>query len=257
MWSTSNRAIAAAFAGLGFRVVINETEIIELSSWKNLRFEVSDASLTNPKLPTREDLYRGWKEGTLEKLDADHPFLCGIYAGLNMEAIMKMQAERTPYRLTHTAGSPLYRYLPGNEEPRFQFMPIKHATVDLPLAAAVGLAGLPIISMDGEPGCRRYLFPDVTHPSALIAQPIPISAFFERIERGKPSLKLGLIDPRHPVVLGYNGSYAYGELLRKLKVIKRRLLVKDPDSDRRALIPESPSKALEDEMARHFRVSGA
>ena len=78
MWSTNSHKIAAAFAGLGFRVVINETEIIELNQWRNLRFEVSDNSLTNPHLPHRDDLYRGWMENTLVKADNDHPFLCGI-----------------------------------------------------------------------------------------------------------------------------------------------------------------------------------
>lgn len=260
-WSTSNRAIAAAYAGLGFRVVINETEIIELGSWKNLRFEVSDHSLTNPKLPMRDDLYRGWKEGSLEKLDSDHPFLCGIYAGLNMEAIMKMQAEGMfRHCLTRPLNSPLYRYLPGAADERLKLLPAKHATMDLPLAAAVGLAGLPVTDFDGEPGRRRYLFPDTTVDAlsgglpVSPSQSLPISAFFARIERGKPSLQLGLTHPMHPIVQGYNGAYAYGELQRQINRLKRRILLKDPDSDRRALMPESPSKQFEDELRAHFRI---
>lgn len=257
MWSTNSHKIAAAFAGLGFRVVINETEIIELDQWRNLRFEVSETSLTNPALPHRDDLYRGWREGTLEQIDSDHPFLCGIWAGHNMERLMKMQATAQRFRLHRPAGSPLYRYEPGEENPRLMVQPVKHATVDLPLSAAVALVGLPVTSFDGEPGRRRYLFPDQTledvmSPSA--AQAIPVSALFARIERGRPNLQLGLTHPQHPVVHGYNGSHAYGVLLSKLKTLKKRLLIKDPYSDRRALVPETPSKKFEDEIRAHFRI---
>lgn len=258
MWSVKNRAIAAAFAGLGFRVVINETEIIELKQWKNLRFEVSDTSLTNPRLPSRDDLYRGWKEGTLEKLDNDHPFLCGIWAGLNMEKLMKMQDTGESFHLVRQLGSPLYRYEPGVEDLRLKLAPVRHATTDLPLAAAVGLAGLPVTNIDGEPGYRRYLFPDATHEHLAGIDEVmlmPVSKFFPRIERGKPGLQLGLTHPQHPVIFGYNGAYAYGEILRKLKGLKKRLLIKDPYSDRRALVPENPSPGLEDEMRQHFRIA--
>lgn len=281
-WSTNNHKIAAAFAGLGFRVELNETEIIELDSWRNLRFEVSDTSLTNPKLPSRDDLFRGWMEGTLLQIDNDHPFLCGYYACHNMEALMKMQASGQPYALQLVKGSPLYHYQPGTEDPRLSLSPVRHATVDLPLAAAVGLAGLPVIDLDGEPGRRRYLMPDLLkempfqppkqrewvpvvardeHGFCHVGKrledeviPLPPAAFFPRIERGKPNLQLGLTHPMHPVVLGYNGAYAYGVLRRKLNELKRRLLIKAPDSDRRALIPLNPSKQLEDEVRQHFQV---
>lgn len=258
-WSTNNHKLAAAYAGLGFRVVINETEIIELNQWRNLRFEVSDTSLTNPKLPHRDDLYRGWKERTLEKMDSDHPFLCGIHAGHNMECLMKKQATGLSLALKLIPGSPLYRYETGVEDPRLTLAPVQHATIDLPLAAAVGLGGLPVIDIDGEPGRRRYLFPGLTHSSLL--NPAckiehPVSSFFVRSTPGKPNLALGLTHPQHPVVHGYNGAYAYGVLLGKLKALKKRLLVKDPYSDRRAIVPENPSHALEDEMRRHFKIPG-
>ena len=258
MWSVKNRCIAAAFAGLGFRVVINETEIIELKSLKNLRFEVSDTSLTNPKLPSRDDLYRGWNEGTLEQIDNDHPFLCGFWAARNMEALMKSQDTNQKLRLVLSPGSPLWRYEPGEEDPRLALAPVRHATIDLPLAAAVGLAGLPVTNIDGEPGSRRYMFPDLTRADLLALNAevaIPVAQFFPRISSGKPNLQLGLTHPQHPIVQGYNGSYAYGTLLHELKAVKKRLLIKDPYSDRRVLAPENPSSAFEEEMRQHFRIS--
>ncbi|GEM_PF-1896383 len=256
-WTTNNHKIAATFSGLGFRVTINETEIVELDNWKNLRFEVSDKSLLHPQLPSRDDLYRGWKEGTLNKLDPDHPFLCGFAACHNFEQIMHMQATATSYRLQRAAGSPLYRYEVGIEDSRLQLAPALHATVDLPLAAAVAVAGLPVINIDGNPGRRRYLFPDMTleyldNPTA--AALLPVAQFFPRIYPRKPNLQLGLTHPQHPVVQGYNAAYHYASILGQLKQINKRLLIKDPFSNRRALIPENPSAKLENEVRDHFRI---
>jgi hypothetical protein len=260
MWSTNNHKIAAAFAGLGFRVVINETQIVELNSWKNLRFEVSDTSLHHPNLPHRDDLYRGWMEGTLAVLDNDHPFLCGIHACHNMECLMKLQATQESFALQLVKGSPLYRYETGVEDPRLALAEIKHATVDLPLAAAVGLVGLPVINIDGAPPRRRYLFPDLTHSAFGIPHssfpPLPVASLFQRIEAGRPNLALGLTHPQHPVIHGYNATYAYADLLSKIKPLKRRILIKDPFSDRRVLAPENPSPAFEDEIRQHFRIPG-
>jgi len=257
MWSTRNRTIAAAFAGLGFKVTLNETEIIELDQWQHLRFEVSEKSLTHPRLPSRDDLFIGWKDATLEKLDNDHPFLCGIWACHNMEKLMKRQDTAAPFALHLAPGSPLYRYESGPEDPRFQLAPVQHATRDLPLAAAVGLLGLPVIDFDGEPGRRRYLMPDLTHAPLRTTEghPLSIQDLFQRIENGKPSLALGLRDPQHPLIHAYNGTYAYGEILRQIKVIKKRLLIKDPFSSRRAIVPETPTRQFEDELVRHFRVA--
>lgn len=261
MWSTNSHKLAAAFAGLGFQVVINETEIVELASWKNLRFEVSDRSLTNPALPHRDDLYRGWMENTLVRLDNDHPFLCGIHACHNMECLMKMQATGQSFALQLVPGTPLYRYESGVEDPRLKLAAVKHGSVDLPLAAAVGLAGLPVIDIDGTPPRRRYLFPDLTHESLLLNQKpetrnqeLPVASFFARITPGRPNLRLGLTHPQHPVIFGYNATYAYAELQAKIKVLKKRLLIKDPFSDRRALVPENPTQAFEDEIRQHFRI---
>lgn len=262
MWSTNSLKIAATFAGLGFRVVIDETVIIELDSWRNLRFEVSDTSITNPQLPHRDHLYRGWRENTLIQLDNDHPFLCGMFACHNMECLMNFQAQGTAHALRLVTGSPLYRYELGQEDPRLKLAELKHATVDLPLAAAVGLIGLPVTALDGTPPRRRYLFPDLakggqTSVSAEVgnAGALPsISQLFARITPGKPNLQLGLTHPQHPVIHGYNATYAYARLQSEVKQIKKRLLLKDPYSDRRALITETPTPALEDEVARHFRV---
>lgn len=259
MWSTNSHKLAAAFAGLGFRVIINETEIVELQQWKNLRFEVSDTSLQIKGLPHRDDLHRGWMEGTLAQIDNDHPFLCGIHACHNMECLMKMQATGEDFALRLVKGSPLYRYERGAEDPRLTLAPVLHATVDLPLAAAVGLAGLPVTNIDGVAPRRRYFFPDTTHAHLTALDPaqiVSVSQFFSRIERGKPNLQLGLTHPQHPVIHGYNATYAYADLLAKIKVLKKRLLIKDPFSDRRALVPESPTQAFEDEIRQHFCIPG-
>jgi hypothetical protein len=258
-WSTNSTKIAAAFAGLGFKVLINETEIIELNCFSNLRFHISDTSLLRPGLPTRDDLYRGWMEDTLVKIDPTHPFICGMHACRSYEALLDYQDKGSGYALQLVTGTPLYRYEHGIEDPRLKLAPPAHAIVDLPLASAVALVGLPVIDIDGPAGHRRYLLPDRTLPGLadLPLSPLAglsVSQLLARKEAGKLPLQLGSTQPDHPVIHGYNVTRSYARLLTEIKAIKKRLLVKDPWSPRRALIPENPSSKLEEEVRSHFRI---
>lgn len=265
-WSTNSAKIAAAFAGLGFKITTRETEIIELDRFTNLRFYVSETSLLRPTLPHRDDLYRGWIEGTLVKLDPTHPFLCGMHACHSMDALMDYQSTGTSYALQLVPGTPLYRYQTGAEDPHLKLAPVAHAIVDLPLAAAVSLAGLPVIDIEGSPPRRRYLLPNRTLSALLFSSSqslpvsespsLPVSDLLARKTPGKLPLQLGSTHPEHPVIQGYNATYAYARLFTEIKRLKKNLLVKDPYSDRRALVPENPSSQLEDEVRQHFRIPG-
>ena len=256
-WSTNSTKIAAAFGGLGFKITLSETEIIELKSFKNLRFFVSENSLLRPHLPHRDDLYRGWIEGSLVKHDNTHPFLCGMHGCHSFDALLDYQAKGTRYALKLVPGTPLYRYEPGEEDARLKLAPPAHGLVDLPLAAAVSLAGLPVIDIDGEPPRRRYLLPDKTLLDLIGCRPdgLTVSDLLARKEPGKHlRLRLGTTHPDHEVINGYNATRTYAQLLSDIKALKRRLLIKDPFSSRRALIPEVPSKKLEDEVRQHFLI---
>jgi len=257
-WSTNSTKVAATFGGLGFKITSNLTEIIELKSFQNLRFFVSDTSLLRPQLPTRDDLYRGWMEDSLMRLDPTHPFICGMFGCHNMDALVDYQSKGTSYQLQLASETPLYRYQPGTEDSRLKLAPAAHAIVDLPLAAAVALIGLPVIDVEGEAPRRRYLLPDQTLPGLLISPspPLPVSAMIARKEPGRLPLQLGLTQPHHPVVQGYNVTRTYARLLKDINGLKKRLLIKDPYSSRRALIPENPSLQLEDEVRQHFRIPG-
>ena len=112
-WSTNSEKIAATFGALGFKITSSLTEIIELDSFENLRFFVSDTSLLRPQLPCREDIYKGWMDGTLVKLDNTHPFLCGMHACHSFDALLDYQAKGTSYALKLVEGTPLYRYESG------------------------------------------------------------------------------------------------------------------------------------------------
>jgi len=258
-WSTNSHKIAAAFGGLGFKITSSMTEIIELQSMQNLRYFVSDKSLLRPELPHRDDLYRGWMEGTLVKLDPEHPFICGMHGCHSMDALMDYQKTGASYALKLVPGTPLFRYEPGQEDPRLKLAAPAHAIVDLPLAAAVALAGAPVIAIEGEAPRRRYLLPDQTvyGLEGLLHLGLSVGDMLARQEPGVHlRLKLGLTHPHHCVVQGYNVTRTYARLLADVGKLKRRLLIKDPFSSRRALVPETPSKALEDEVRAHFRSPG-
>ena len=256
-WSTNSIKIAAAFGGLGFKITSSMTEIIELKQFQNLRFFVSDNSLLRPDLPHRDDLYRGWMEGTLVKMDNEHPFICGMHACHSLDALQIYQARGTSYALKLVAGTPLYRYEEGEEDSRLKLAPTAHSIVDLPLAAAVSLVGLPVISIEGEAPRRRYLLPDQTLNDLLMGpQPgLAVRDLLARKEPGRLPLKLGLTLPQHCVVQGYNVARTYARLQADIRKMKKNLLLTDPFSSRRALSPETPSKQLEDEVRQHFRIA--
>lgn len=255
-WSTNSIRVAAAFGGLGFRITSSMTEIIELDCLQNLRFFVSDTSIQRPHLPARDDLYRGWMDDSLVKLDNEHPFICGMHACHSFDALLDYQAKGTSYALQLVKGTPLYRYELGEEDPRLKLAKAEHAIVDLPLAAAVSLAGLPVIGTEGEAPRRRYLLPNLTAYDLIgcRADSLTVTDLLTRKEPGRLPLQLGLTHPHHCVVQAYNVTRTYARLLADIKALKKKLLIKDPFSSRRAIIPEAPSKQLEDEVRQHFRI---
>ena len=250
-WSTTDTKTAAAYAGLGFAIETRETIICEKDRTHSIRFHVADQTLgRSPALYSRH-LHQLHIDGALAKTDPLHPLLCGIAACANMDALhLMMRGQAHQLQL----GNGLYHYRPGEEWHQLMQAPRLHRTADLPLAAAVSIAGIPATGFEGTPPRRRIEFPDFGHPFMVGHPPITVAQHFQR--RGTPphphALQLGLTHPEHPVVHAYNATRAYAQLLAEVKT--RRILAKDPYSSRRALIPENPSPALENEVRRFFRI---
>jgi len=249
-WSTTDTKTAAAYAGLGFAIETRETIICEKNRTPSIRFHIADQTLSRTPTLFSRHLHQLFIDGALAKTDPLHPLLCGLAACANMDALHLMM-RGVACLLKMRDG--LYRYEVGTEWHEILTSPRLHRTADLPLAAAVSIAGIPATGFEGAPPRRRIEFPDAFHFFAP-SQGLTVAQHFQRrgTEPHPHALQLGLTHPDHPVVHAYNATRAYAQLLAEVKT--RRILAKDPYSSRRALIPENPSPELEDEVRQFFRV---
>lgn len=246
-WSTASAKLAATFAGLGFVVTTRETEIIELDNKLNLRFFISERSTARPALE-RDLLREHWENGGLEKADRFHPFLCGMAAVRNMAMLQRWQST-AGLRMRLTLKGALYEYQPGEEDSRMTLATECIRSKDLPLMAAMGVIGFPVIDTEGEAPRRLYILPNL----GLDPMQQKAAQLVKRAQPGK-ALDLEAQNPEHPLCLAYNGAYAFAKLNAHIKKLSRNVLLKAPRSRRRALIPENASDALLDEVGRHFRI---
>lgn len=255
-WSTASTQLAAVYAGLGFVVETRETEIIELNSRINLRYHVSATSTAWPGLD-RDLLREHWDNGGLLRVDPQHPFLCGMAAVKNMIALLDHQKTGAPVCLLKNGGG--YEYKSGSEDPRLKLSRECVRSQDLPLMAAMGFLGFPVIDIEGEAPRRTYILSNRshTHLSDSVADRAESLAahLIRRAQPGKLPLAIEAEHPQHPLCLAYNGSHAYAKMTAHIRRLQRSVLIKAPQSSRRALVPENPSSALLDEVGRHFRVS--
>lgn len=247
-WSTASTKLAAVYAGLGFVVTTRETEILELNNRLNLRYFVSQGSHAFPALD-RDLLREHWETGGLAKEDPFHPFLCGMAAVRNMAWLMRWQSTAN-IRLRLALKGSLYEYEPGEEDSRMTLAPECIRNKDLPLMAAMGVLGFPVIDTEGEAPRRLYLMPN-TGLDPLQRKAVDL---IRRADPAKLPLALETQHPHHPLCLAYNGAHAFAKMNAHIRRLTRHVLLKAPQSKRRALIPENPSDQLLDEVGRHFRV---
>jgi hypothetical protein len=245
-WSTANTKLAAVFAGLGFPIETARTEILERRSSSRVRYFVGEQS-TRSAL-RRELLRSGWENGELAKADPLHPFLVGLCAVTNYERLLIMQSRGERYRLTAVPGG--WEYRQGEEDARLMLATQCVQTTDLPLAAALGAIGVPVIRFEGGQGQRRYVLPNI----GLDAVQQPCAQLIRRAEPGKLDLLLERTEPQHPLCAAYQASYSLGKLNAHLKGQRRCIVLKAPGSQRRAMVTEGATDRVMDKVRRHFGI---
>jgi len=247
-WSTASTPLAAAFAACGFIVRSQQTEIIELRHALKQRFSVSPTSQWSQL--DRDGLRNAYGTGGLLKADPLHPFLQALRAAHNYSALLKHQATGERFRLA-SCGVGCWQYEPGIEDSTLS-LSRGPRTTDLPLAAALGVIGIPVIDIEGDQGRRFYVLPAHGMRSAPEWQTLDL---IRRSVPGQTRLVLEDTQPQHPLCSAYQGAYSYALLLAHCKKQAREVLLKSPNSNRRALIPENPSSHLLDQVRTHFRIS--
>lgn len=253
-WSTKSTALAAAFGACGFPIRTNATEILELRQAYKLRFFIGAQSqwLALERDPLRE----AYATGELAKADPLHPFLQAVRAAHNYAVLLGVQKTGARVRLAPVPGAQAWHYEPGEEDARLRLLPGPR-TNDLPLVAACGVVGIPVVDIEGEDGRRFYRLAVRGLRSVELPQPEwETVRLIRRQEPGKPALALEQSEPQHPLCTAYQGAYSYAVLLAHCKRLTRNVLIKDPHSRRRALIPENPSADLLEDVRRHFKIPG-
>ena len=247
-WSTASTPLAAAFAACGFIVRSQQTEIIELRQALKQRFSISPTSQWSQL--DRDGLRNAYGTGSLLASDPLHPFLQALRAAHNYSALLKFQATGDKLCLVSCALG-AWQYEPGTE-PSTLSLQRGPRTTDLPLAAALGVIGIPVIDMQGEQGRRFYCLPAHGMRAAPEWQTLDL---IRRAVPGQTALVLETTQPQHPLCSAYQGAYSYACLLAHCKKQAREVLLKSPHSNRRALIPENPSGHLLDQVRSHFRIA--
>jgi hypothetical protein len=245
-WSTSNTKLAAVFAGLGFPVETRATEILERKVSSRVRYYIGDASTRNSM--RRDYLRNAWETGDLEKADPLHPFLVGLAAVANYERLMIMQSRGERYRLVSVPGG--WEYRQGEEDARLMLAQDLVQTTDLPLAAALGAIGVPVVRFDGSHGQRRYVLPN----RGLDLVQRPCTELMRRAVAGKLDLELERTEPQHPLCAAYQATYSLGRVNAHLKRQLRCVVLKAPGSQRRALVTEHATNRVLDKVQKHFGI---
>ena len=247
-WSTCNTKLASVFGALGFSITTRETEILERNNQVKARFFIADQSARNGLV--RDALRAGFENGALAKADPMHPFLISWVAITNYERLLEMQATGRRYVLVPVPGG--WEYRVGEEDARLRLAGELIRTGDLPLAAALGAIGLPVVDIEGPAGERRYLLPK----SRVEAGVLNAGEMIKRAVPGKLDLRLEREVPGHPLCVAYQATFSHAALAKHMRNHFRALVLRAPKSQRRAMVGENPSDRVLDQARRFFQVPG-
>lgn len=227
-----NTKLACCIAWLGFqwqpRLVIDvqrdNREVWQFHFWgRSQRPEFADLNL--------EEITVQWESGKLEKQQPMHPLCVMMAAQHNYDRLLTMMHGGDEMRLRSVAGGRMTRYHPGPELEAMKLR-LRVPCEDLALAAAAGLAGVPVLAIDGPPGRRRFWLAEMGY-SLKNAEGADVVYHIDDLARRAPTrewprrLALEDRDPMHPVVIGYGALEARAEMKRILEATKPDLKHRD------------------------------
>lgn len=242
-WSipTRDTRVAAAMANLRIPVTIKSV-FDEHSGREESTFFFQAAS---PDGKWRASPIRGaWKTGTMEARTPAHPFLTGIRAQVNRERILDMAVKGHRFTLQPAAAGAVWTYQPDSQASLpgcTEGQPVLR-TGDLKLVAALVTIGFPILHLRGHQPHFEWFLP-TTGPAGENAEDLLRRLRAPRLEQ----------DNLHPFFLAYDCLVTRERLLDALKAVPRKIHLRAPHSDRRALITEGAHQKHWDEIARFFR----
>lgn len=219
----SNTKLAACMVALGFPPELDWLhDVQEKGGGKTVKeFRFSRPSIRPEFARYLVTIAADWQSGALEQASPMHPLCVMMRAQHNYDALLDMQRgaimNLRSTAMIRIAGTDLPRmtiYRPGTQlDPASNFSPEFVCEHDLTLAAAAGGVGLPVRSLEGSEGRRRYWLPRsgyIVHDDTGKPLISDATVILQRAPTAADSRRLLLEDtaPLHPVVLGYDALNA-------------------------------------------------
>ncbi len=155
---------AAAMGALGARIKIHSS-IYQRTSARQVRFMVSTQSADRKWQFGKIRLMAN--DGSLQKKDPSHPYLCIRRSYANRDARIAMQKDGTFFRLVRIPQTSIWQYTPSDTGlPGVQGATAIVRTQDAILSDALSTAGYPILRITGSGRHHEY-----THAAILPPQP--------------------------------------------------------------------------------------
>lgn len=199
-----------------------------------------------------------WEEGKLDREEPLHPLAIRMRAQHNYNAVLKMIHESRSYRLCSVGGGRLFVYREGQETASMMGSKSLGLT-DLPLIAALGLIGLPVVKVVGSPGHSHFYLP-LKGYQRLLPTGERVQEDLKEITCLAPTaaepfrLRLEDIDPLHPLIQGVEALNFRIDLKKRLESRAPARLMEDPEGGpRQAMLSINASGRVMAEVGKHFR----
>lgn len=248
-WSAPERntQIAACFAALGFPCRIEKQTDAETGQTVASFFF---RTATAPGFPPAKlsDIRQAYDSKAMERDTPHHPLLMGMRAMHNFNALMDWLKQGKQQRLVTTANRQFMIYKPGDAAAKEAVMV---ETGDIDACAALATIGVPVCAIDGYGNNHRFHIPamglDVVGTKGVYN--VDAAQLLKELRAGT------LDDFDDDFMAGYNALKARRDLLGAVKTQRASVLIRKPNSFRRAYVMENASGSIMDKVKRHFKIA--
>lgn len=241
--TTTDTHTAAASASLGAEVRI-ESALHSRTSTREVRFLI--APQTQDRAYTMGKIFKSVRDQSLLQRNPGHDYLTFLRAYLCRQNILDMSHKGSRWRLVPVTGAPgIHQLMPGNEGlPGIPAGASIVRTEDLKMAAALVLAGFPILRITGSAGSYEW-----THAAFHGPQHIGLNAaqLISEWRRDTQALPWEL-----PFTKAAHALTVLEKLQHEVRRAKDTIILSKPRTTAHATIHQDASKSAWDKASRFF-----
>lgn len=247
-WSAPQRntQLAACYAALGFPIRL-EKQIDADSGYESSVFFIGEH--TAPGFPKNKlsTVQQAYKDGTMETMFPMHPLLMGLRAMHNFNRLLDWTKQGKQQRLKAIANGQAMTYMEGTAHAPESVM--VH-TGDIDACAALATLGVPVCAIDGSGQSHRYHLPHLGQDiiGKHGAYNVDAAQLLKELRAGT------LADFDDDFMAGYNALKARRQIMGAIYSTKATILIRKPNSVRRAYVQENASNKCMDRVKNHFKI---